>query len=143
MNLSNKLEVGLPYQKVIHYKQRVLAMTELFDADLAACFVRYNQTWSVVALEGKLVDDDRRTRLPEHTFQRTLEVGRGLTMAEELGDLAEWGSLDYLVVSRISAMLHEGKLVFVAAKLAKKGFYQEDDIGALARHLAAFEEAGV
>lgn len=143
MKICNKLEVQVPYQKIIDYKQRLVAMTELFDADLAVCLVRHDQNWLLVALEGKLVSDERRVRLPAHTLERTLEMGKGVTMAEELGDLAEWGSLDYLVVSTISALMNEGTLVFIAAKLPKKGIYQEHDLGALARYLGAFEEAGI
>lgn len=143
MNISNKPDAQVPYQKVIQCKQRLLAMTELFDADLVVCLTRHAQAWTVVALEGKLAGDERRGRLPDHTLERTLDLGRGVTMAEALGDPSARGRLDFLVVSTISAVMNEGRLVFLAAKLAKKGVYQEKDIRALASYLAAFEEAGV
>jgi hypothetical protein len=141
MNISKSKENRIPSQDIIRYKQRLVATTEVFDADLAVCFVKQEQAWSVVALEGKLVDEHWHKNLPMETLKKTVEERKGVVVVEPLGELPDCNhSVNFTrVACTMSALYDDGKTVFVIAKLLSKGVFKKNDAQALARFLESFD----
>ena len=87
MDICKTLENRIPSDDIMSIKQRLVALIEVFDADLVVCFVKCNGAWSAVGLEGKLVDKDWHQNLPVETLQKTLEAQRGIVTVEHLGEV--------------------------------------------------------
>ncbi|MFA5506158.1 MAG: hypothetical protein WC314_22545 [Vulcanimicrobiota bacterium] len=145
MNISTPIENHIPLNVTVRYKQRLMAMVEVFDADLTVCLARGKEGWSVVGLEGKLIDENWHKNLPALTLAKTLEEGRGVVLAEHLGEMggSKNSPIPYRLVSTVSTISSDNRIVFIAAKLLKKGLYQPSDIKALREFQGAFDGAGV
>lgn len=138
MNITAFIENEISAQHIIRCKQRLVATTEVYDADLAVCVVKREQDWSVVALEGTLVGQDWQKRLPLGTLEKTVAEQKGVFFAEQLGESPK-GNMSFLnVVSTLSAISDDGETVVVIAKHLRKGVYKKDEVDALAGFLGAF-----
>ena len=86
----------------------------------------------MIGLEGRLVDQNWHQNLPVQTLARTLDLASGVVAAEYPGE--PLGSVHSPILTRvvtaISAVLDGGRVVFIAAKLLKKGCYRENDVDA-------------
>ena len=136
MKISTVLQSPLSYQQVLLYRQRLIAMLESFDADLVLCLAGSESGWSLVAWEGSLARGHWQERLPYRALDSSLcENGSALTV-DSLGK--EQNASLFAVIS----VSPRRGLLFVACKPLTKGVYRGEDVTALERFLAAFENAG-
>lgn len=145
MIISQHAHPHIDPDRVLRCKQRLAALTEAFDADLAVCLARGESGWSLVALDGIMMTEDWRKCLPYRALEMTLKLGRGQWTAD-LPGFEEDFRFHWLaptpMLSTISA-LPTSKLCFMACKPVRRGAYQPEDVARLERFLSAFEEAGL
>lgn len=141
MNISSQTHAQLSPLQITQYKQRLVAMVEVFDADLCCCLVRQAQSWCVVGLEGELAREYGPERLPTGIIEKTLSEEKGLLLLDVLFEPEMKALALALVVSSASVLLQDGTVIFVASKRISNGVYTESDLESLEKFVEAFETA--
>ena len=145
MTISREVKAHINSDVILRYKQRLMAIIERFDADLALCLSNSPDGWFLVAAEGKLFHQNWTEILPYRALESALEQGQDSLAVDCLGEEQDWNRRSlaiYPVVSVATTLKAQKTLCFVAAKAVSKGIYQVQDLEALSRFLDAFSEAG-